>query len=343
MAFVANIPDFTAIVNWPEHPVGAVQFRTNNRGFREDEPTELASDAFRVLVLGDSHTEGAVNNDESFANVLERQIRRRSDMPVEVLNAGVSGTGPYEMEGMLKKQLELGPDLVIAALFTGNDFTNGLMISDFYSKRRQRDRSREYTERLLDARDTWPVVIAQGFNQAYLFEFDPDSARVALDATVDRYAAMAELCADQDIGFLVVVIPTKADVDGDDDAETLEGLLEALDLSRHQYGITERMSHRFVDAMEERGIRCIDMTPPDEADRRALLLAPRPPPERGRPCPRRAHAAGPGGRARQGGGRRGGRLAGQPGLGDEGGPEGQRAAQAAFDAAGSGHQPVHQP
>ena len=173
VALLVNAPDFVATVTWPEHPLGAVLFRTNNRGFREDEPTEVASDAYRILVLGDSHTEGAVNNDESFANVLELQVNKRSERPVEVINAGVGGTGPYEMEGMLKTQLELEPELVIAVLFTGNDFWNALMISDFYTKRRQRARSAEYGGRIVKARDNWPVVFAQGFNQAFLFKYGP--------------------------------------------------------------------------------------------------------------------------------------------------------------------------
>jgi hypothetical protein len=165
------------------------------------------------------------------------------------------------MEGMLQSQLELGPDLVIATLFTGNDFWNALMISDFYTKRRQRHRSPEYGGLIVKARDSWPVVFAQGFNQAFLFDYDPTSALVALDVAVERFEAMADLCAREGIGFIAVILPTKVDVDGDDDAATTTGVLEALELSRRAYAINEQLSHRFADAMRERDIRCIDMTP----------------------------------------------------------------------------------
>ena len=261
VALLVNRPDFVALVPWPEHPLGAIRFATNNRGFREDEPTEVSSEAYRILVLGDSHTEGAVNNDESYPNVLELQLNKRSERPVEVINAGVGGTGPYEMEGMLVSQLELEPDLVIATLFTGNDFWNALMISDFYTKRRQRSRTPEYGGMIVKARDSWPVVFAQGFNQAFLFDYDPQSARVALDVTVERFAVMNDLCAREGIGFLAMILPTKVDVDGDDDAATINGVLDALALSRQDYSINAQLAHRFGEALAERGIRCVDLTP----------------------------------------------------------------------------------
>src|SRR5262249_42211098 len=146
-------PDRTQSFDWPEHPAGRVTFRTNNLGFREDRPTTLAKYGPRILVLGDSHTEGLVNNDENVAHVLRRLLDADADArsaspgaagaadaanaagatsstgPVryEVLNAGVGGTGPHEYLGQLTKHIDLRPDLVIAVIYTGNDFSNALM------------------------------------------------------------------------------------------------------------------------------------------------------------------------------------------------------------------------
>ena len=56
------------------------------------------------MVLGDSHTEGVVHNEESFASVLEGLLQ---DTPgweeSEVLNAGVGTTGPRGYLGQLRR------------------------------------------------------------------------------------------------------------------------------------------------------------------------------------------------------------------------------------------------
>ena len=75
LAYVLLKPDISAEYTWEEHPKGVVLRRTNNMGFNEDGPTEIAKRGVRVLVSGDSHTEGVVFNDESFTNVAERKLR----------------------------------------------------------------------------------------------------------------------------------------------------------------------------------------------------------------------------------------------------------------------------
>src|SRR5262245_29536192 len=146
VATIVLRPDRNQSFDWPEHPAGRVTFRTNNLGFREDRATQLAKSGPRLLVLGDSHTEGQVNNDENLAHGLERLLQAQppecadgdsgaQDAPrFEVLNAAVGGTGPHEYLGQLRKHLDLRPDVVIVVLYAGNDFSNALMMSDFATK-----------------------------------------------------------------------------------------------------------------------------------------------------------------------------------------------------------------
>jgi hypothetical protein len=97
--------------------------RTNARGLRDDRDVPYArSGAFRILVLGDSFTEGLqVDLDATFARRLERALRA-AGAPVEVLNAGVSAWGTdnallwFRHEGRRYR-----PDLVLLAFNTGND------------------------------------------------------------------------------------------------------------------------------------------------------------------------------------------------------------------------------
>ena len=108
------------------HPRGTFRFRTNNLGLRRDTDTMATKspDILRILVLGDSHTDGYVNNDESFCALLESSLTRRfpPGRRVEVLNAGIAGYSPaqeflwYKMRGAL-----LEPDLVVVVFYVGND------------------------------------------------------------------------------------------------------------------------------------------------------------------------------------------------------------------------------
>ncbi len=105
---------------------GAFRFRTNNLGLRRDADTATAKPAGtrRVVVLGDSHTDGYVDNAESFATVLEARLRERlgpSDV-VEVLNAGVVGYSPaQEYLWYAVRGVALAPDVVVLVLYAGND------------------------------------------------------------------------------------------------------------------------------------------------------------------------------------------------------------------------------
>jgi hypothetical protein len=111
-----------------EHASGTFRFRTNNLGLRRDANTaaEKPAGTFRILVLGDSHTDGYVDNAESFATLLERDPTLTAALAgqrVESLNAGVAGYSPaeqylwYEQNGA-----RLHPDLVVSVLYPGNDF-----------------------------------------------------------------------------------------------------------------------------------------------------------------------------------------------------------------------------
>jgi hypothetical protein len=263
-AWVVLRPDRNQSFDWAEHPAGRITFRTNNLGLREDAPTAPRFDGLRILATGDSQTEGAVNNAESWPNALERLLVARAagngakDPAVEVLNAGVGGTGPHNHLGVLRRDLPLEPDVFMAALFAGNDFQGALQISDFYSKRRGKPRSREYMARLDAGNARWPEALPQTFNQAAYFAYAPDDLPIALAAAVGVYAEMDETCREHGVRFVALVIPAKPDVEPDDDRATVDEMLATLALTREQLALGERLGRDFAAALAERGIACID-------------------------------------------------------------------------------------
>ena len=101
-----------------------VHVRINSKGLRDREyPYEKGKGTFRILVLGDSFTEGfQVPQKDTFCKVLERELNRtqpnRTQIDFEVINAGFAGVGTdYELLFFRREGYKYDPDLVIMAFF----------------------------------------------------------------------------------------------------------------------------------------------------------------------------------------------------------------------------------
>lgn len=267
LAYAVLKPGVTQTWPWPEHPRGRVISRTNNLGFREDADTAVEKAGLRVLVAGDSHTDGMVDNAESFANVLEARLAASAPPgapPVEVLNAGVGNTGPHNYLGTLRRNLHLRPDVFVAVLYTGNDFLNALAISDFFTKRPESratgGEAGAYQRQMLEAYKVHGATVVDRFNQALKFTRFPDDAEVALQAAVGCFREMQAACAAEGIAFLAVLLPTKPDVE-QDDREAFLAVLRDTGLTEEQYGVNARLGARWAAALRAEGIEVLDATP----------------------------------------------------------------------------------
>jgi len=108
-----------------EHPQGYVELRSNNCGFREDDDTPVKKPAgtYRIMVTGDSHTDGVVFNSESYANVLERALNDDGEnRRFDVINAGFGRSSPYQQLWAYEQALrEFQPDALVVGYYAGND------------------------------------------------------------------------------------------------------------------------------------------------------------------------------------------------------------------------------
>lgn len=102
---------------------GSWTFTTNAQGFRDtrDWRHERTPGVGRVLVLGDSHTQGfECRQDHTFSAVLERKLRV-SGKPAEVFNCGISGFGTAEQLAFLENEgLKYQPDAVVLGWFAND-------------------------------------------------------------------------------------------------------------------------------------------------------------------------------------------------------------------------------
>ncbi|NQS99904.1 MAG: hypothetical protein HQ595_02375 [Candidatus Omnitrophica bacterium] len=102
-----------------------VPYLINSFGFRDRDYTyEKPANTFRILVLGDSFTEGhGVEIEQTFAKIFEKKLNQRpgQNIDYEVINCGVGGYSPL-LEYLLlsEKALQFKPDMVVICY----DFTD---------------------------------------------------------------------------------------------------------------------------------------------------------------------------------------------------------------------------
>ena len=102
--------------------------RNTNRFGLSDADWVDSTSTYRVLVLGDSFTEGdGAPYDSSWVSLIRGRFNQDS-IKVEILNAGVCGSDPFEQLNLYRKVLApLKPDLIIVATSTP-DFTYDGMV-----------------------------------------------------------------------------------------------------------------------------------------------------------------------------------------------------------------------
>ena len=113
----------SATIRLPVNGGGAVVHRINSTGFRGNE-LRPAGEAARVIVYGDSFIHASYSpEEETFVTQLGALLIERTGGPVEAVNGGVSSYGPDQIALKMEGELAgLRPDLVVVAIFAGNDY-----------------------------------------------------------------------------------------------------------------------------------------------------------------------------------------------------------------------------
>ena len=109
---------------WIQDPEFTTYVRFNSDGLRGPEiAREKPPGVARVLILGDSFIAGNhVSEEQTVASRLQGLLEPEHERSVEVINGGVPGWSPSEEYLFLRHQgLGFQPDLVVVAIFVGND------------------------------------------------------------------------------------------------------------------------------------------------------------------------------------------------------------------------------
>ncbi len=126
-----HIPNYEGYYNFKEEINTSTYYRINSFGLRDKE-YNLTTDAYRILVLGDSFTFGVgVLEEETFPELIEEKLNNNTKK-FEVLNAGVNGFGTFEEGYKLNELLKYKPDMIILAFYQ-NDYGDNYQKSKYYN------------------------------------------------------------------------------------------------------------------------------------------------------------------------------------------------------------------
>jgi lysophospholipase L1-like esterase len=249
-----------------EHDGGGYTARTNALALREDsEPAEKRPD-LRVLVTGDSHTDGACENSESFANRCEALLAA-ADLArtVEVLNAG---NGSYTFDnylGVLERFAGLRPRVLVVCVYGGNDWGEALAPWHYHHNTERPRAGGDYDQRLtaaLRVRDGWGrQVVNQSHNQYLYFAREPAEVATALRAGLSVTAELRRQCARDGIRLVVAYLPPLVDVQRERLQPSIDEVDAVLGLDAPALAITDELADRYLAWCAREAIETLDLRP----------------------------------------------------------------------------------
>lgn len=302
-------PNASEWVRFVDHQDGGFRFRTNGYGLRRDAEVAIPKPpgVFRVLVLGDSQTDGYVGNDESYPQLVESTLRALSGQErVEVLNGGVLGYSPQQEYLWYREYgAALEPDLVILTLYAGNDLDDMLfpavptavvdadagrlrpwsaptewltLNSRLYQLARRAAISGPLLEplarlgwitplpspgldRLERALTVCPGCWFQNLKQVFDVRGGPDrAAREA--ARLDRLIElMSQQLAARQVRLAVVVLPTKGQVEPNDDAAASRIAADELGIPEDALTVNDQFAAGVLAGAARAGVPAVDPRP----------------------------------------------------------------------------------
>ena len=253
-------PDTVRTMTWPEHELGEVVLRTNNLGFRRDTATDLVKEPgiVRILITGDSHTDGVAFNSESVAARLENLLEdAHPGGTYEVLNGGTGHYGPQNYLGFLQRFINLDLDHFIMVIFTGNDFLDAVAGAWARGQIHIPERPATYMERLATANEIAAAAVSQGFNQLLFFRTFPDLVDPAVEITVDACERANALCSEMGIGFTVVLLPSLHDVEPERADDTFSRIAASLELDPGD-ALNRQLAGNLAHDLRSQGIAVIE-------------------------------------------------------------------------------------
>ena len=267
-------PNIRFMVPFAEYPTQQIEFVVNSRSMREDDEPLAVKPKLRVLVAGDSHTDGVCQNSESFANLTEAALRERASIEsaqrktsfdsrsIEVLNAGRGGHSFFNYLGTLERNLELQPDVFVVAVYGGNDFHE--VLSAWHTYRNDGKRppgATRYPDEIKAAQAISSPALNQSFYALKYFDTYPEQMQIALDCAVEVCGEIQALCLERGIRLIVLYLPPRQEIEPNNPALNIRRLLAAMKLEPAALANATRLGDQLLSKLAESGIEHVDLRP----------------------------------------------------------------------------------
>lgn len=255
-------PNVVREFEWKEHPMGKIIMQTNNLGLRNDGDTERGKEKnqFRVIVTGDSHTDGVLNNNESVAFFLEEGLNNL--LPTrknEVLNAGNGYFGPQNYLGVYYKYQSFNPDMFIVTIYTGNDFLDAIRIEAENERLTVPERPKDYYDKLWEVDGLYSGFTGQYLNQLKFFDTFQEYRDTALLITQKSLLKIKDLCLQYNTQFMVVLLPTKIDTEPQTDIVRIDEVFALMNYNESQLNKNREMVLSLEKWLQQNEITFIDL------------------------------------------------------------------------------------
>lgn len=266
LCFYRRAPGIDRWQPLPEHPAGGWRVFTNSRGLRNDAEVLTEAPDLRLIVTGDSHTEGACGNAESFTALLGARLANATPgESVEALNAGVGGYNLYHYLGVVERYLELEPAVFLVAVYGGNDFSAAMRLQRFFRRRGKSADGPWTMPRLHRAGLKGSGLEPQQLTQLLYFLDNPGEVELAIETAVAISARMTELCEEAGVALAFLYVPPPLCVQPGQyptEAAALAAVLAEAGLEREP---SEVIADGWLAGLSELGIPSVDLRSPMRA------------------------------------------------------------------------------
>jgi len=259
---------------WPEHPLGKIMMKTNNLGFRSDVKTEKNKPpgTVRIIITGDSHTDGVIYNSESVASRLEEMLQEKyPEKKYEALNAGNGYFGPQNYFGVYRKFSSLKPDVFIVIIYTGNDFLDGIRIESENGRLSVPARSGSYYEDLWKVDKLYSGFTGQFLNQLKFFKSYLKFTDTAMHIMKDNLEKINILCKKNNTRFLIVLLPSKIDTEAQTDSIRISEVFRIMKYDQQDIIENKKMTENLAAWLSERQIPFVDLFPSFKSSEKELF------------------------------------------------------------------------
>lgn len=238
-----------------EHPDGGWTVRTNSLGMREDQEVSAEYPDLRILLAGDSQTEGVCANTETVASELERELAPHVGT-VEVLNAATGGYGPHNYLGVIERYGYLKPDVFLVVIYEGNDYHNVMRMQRYFHGRGPPNNEPYQIPK--SHRDERPLLYAQ-VTQLRYFLNNPADVPIAIDTLCALSLEVARVCSQAGARPLFAYLPGPLTGQRHLYEKKTREFFDAMPFGVEELDLFRRQAEQYLAFLREHDISYVDL------------------------------------------------------------------------------------